>query len=172
MKNIILLAFVLTFGAILTISVPAQTAKEIAAIRAEVAAINKNVKSYQKTTKDVDGISAEGTEATYFMSGKGLKKITAKVYGETFQAAVEIYYSGEEPVFAYQVEKRYNKPIMIKGSKIASVTEKRFYYSGEQLIKLIIGKRTVTEGEDYDREKEGMKELADKLKAGLTEEAN
>lgn len=152
---------------IFTSAVSAQSAAEIAAIRAEVAAINKNIKSYTKTVKDVDGISTEGAEATYFLSGKGLKKITAKVYGETFQASVEIYYSGELPVFAYQVEKRYNKPITIKGSKVASVTEKRFYYSGEQLIRLMIGKSIVKDGDDYEQSVEGMKDLADKLKAEL-----
>jgi cell division protein FtsL len=171
MKNTRSIFLLLIIFSLLAAGTLAQTAAELASIRAEVAAINKNVKNYQKTVKDVDGISGEGTEATYYLSGKGLKKISANIYGETFRATVEIYYSGEEPVFAYQVEKRYDKHIMEKGFKVISTKEKRFYYSGGELIKVMVGKRTITEGEDYDREKTEMKELADKLKAALTGEA-
>lgn len=166
MKNIILL----TLLAILTAGVSAQSNAEITAIRAEVAAINKSAKNYQQIKKDVAGISGEGAEATYFLSGKELKKITAKMYGETFRATAEIYYSGEEPVFIYELEERYDKPMYVKGSKVASKIEKRFYYSSTQLIKHMIGKRTVTEGEDYERQTKGINEIEVKLKAALTEE--
>jgi hypothetical protein len=69
-----------------------QTENRVAFIRNEVNLINKQVKKYTKTTKNVEGISLEGTEAIYFASGKGLKKIVAKSYGETYKATTELYY--------------------------------------------------------------------------------
>ena len=98
MKKIFLLTFLtLIFGS----AVFAQIDQDIKAIRAEVATINKSAAKYTKKTRNVDGISLEGTEATYYVSGKGLKKISAKMYGETYNATVEIYYSGEEMIFAF-----------------------------------------------------------------------
>ena len=46
----------------------AQTEKEVVKIRAEVAAINKGAAKYTKTIKDVEDISLEGAEATYYHS--------------------------------------------------------------------------------------------------------
>ncbi len=62
----------------------AQTQKEVIKIRAQVAAINKGASKYTKTIKDVEDISLEGTEATYYHSAGNLKKITTKMFGETY----------------------------------------------------------------------------------------
>ena len=52
---ILLSVIVLMF--VLTVSAQDQTEKEIAKIRAEVAAINKGVSKYAKTTKNVEDVS-------------------------------------------------------------------------------------------------------------------
>ncbi len=91
MKLKLLILTIATFIGVQTIFAQ-SVERQIIAIRAEVTAINKNAKSYKKTTKDVEGVSLEGTEATYFVSGKGLRKITAKIYGESFRAILELYY--------------------------------------------------------------------------------
>lgn len=52
-------------------SVSAQVEKQIAAIRADVNLINKNAPKYDKKVKGIDGLSVEGSEATYFISGRG-----------------------------------------------------------------------------------------------------
>lgn len=130
--------------------------KQVSAIRAEVAVINKNAKNYSKKIKDVEGVSLEGTEATYFTSGKGLKKITAKFYGETFQATGEYYFQGESLIFAYEKTSKYNGSLMTKPLKIASVEEKRMYFLDDKMIKILVGKINIRSGskqwEDSERE--------------------
>lgn len=148
-------------------NVSAQTEKDIAKIRAEVNTINKSAKKYKKETRNVEGISLEGTEATYFVSGKGLKKITAKMYGETYNASVEIYYSGEEMIFAFMKENRYDTQIgMTPPPKVVRSEERRFYFSGGNLVRMLNGKNAVkTTGENYDEYKQQIDEIAGKLKA-------
>lgn len=145
----------------------AQTEKDIVRIRAEVTAINKSAKKYKKETRDVEGISLEGTEATYFVSGKGLKKATAKMYGETYNASVEIYYSGEEMIFAFLKENRYDTQIgMTPPPKVVRSEERRFYFSGGNLIRMLNGKKEVKAADEkYDEYKQQIDEIAGKLKA-------
>lgn len=152
----------LTFG----VSVFAQTAEQIKQIRAEVNLINKNAAKYKKTKRNVEGISLEGTEATYFVSGKGLKKVTAKMFGETYNATVEIYFSGEEMIFAFLKENRYDTQIgMNPPPKVVRTEERRFYFSSGNLIRLLVGKTEVKSGsENYRELKEQIEDIAAKIK--------
>lgn len=145
----------------------AQTEKEVARIRAEVSAINKSAAKYKKETRNVEDISLEGTEATYYVSGKGLKKISAKMYGETYNASVEIYYSGEEMIFAFVKENRYDTQIGMKPPpKIIRSDERRFYFSGGNLIRLLNGKKELKANEEnYNEYRQQFDEIAGKLKA-------
>ncbi|HRH44417.1 MAG TPA: hypothetical protein PKY82_22470 [Pyrinomonadaceae bacterium] len=154
MKTKLLILIIATFIAAQTIFAQ-SVEKQVSAIRAEVAAINKNAKSYTKKTKDVEGVSLEGTEATYFTSGRGLHKITAKMYGETFQATGEYYFQGEELIFAYEKMSRYNGQIgMSKPVKVVKIEEKRLYFSNGKLIKLLVGKISVKSGSQQWEESE------------------
>ncbi len=129
--------------------------KQVVSIRAEVTAINKNAKSYKKTVKDVEGVSLEGTQASYFVSGKGLRKITAKMYGETFRATGEYYFQGEELIFGYEKMSRYDTQIGLeKPVKVVKVEEKRMYFSGGKMIKLLVGKIKVKSGSEQWEESE------------------
>jgi hypothetical protein len=144
----------------------AQTAKQVTAIRKDVESINKNAKSYTKTTKDVEGISLEGTEANYFADGKVLKKITAKSYGETYNFVTELYYSGEQLIFVYRKFNSYDTQIgMNPPPKVVSVKESRFYFAGGKLIKFINGKKDVKNTTKFwvDSESETI-QMANKLK--------
>ncbi len=147
----------------------AQSEKQIASIRAEVNLINKTAPKYRKTVRNVEGISLEGSEATFFTSGKGLKKITAKIYGETFRATSELYYSGEEMIFAYQRLERYDTHVAANPPpKVASVTETRVYFADAKAFRVLIGKRSVTRTNIRFTEAEmEMVELSDQLKAAL-----
>jgi hypothetical protein len=145
----------------------AQTAKQISAIRKEVNLINKNVKKYTKTTKSVEGISLEGTEADYFAAGKSLKKITAKSYGETYNATSELYYSGEQLIFVYQKFNRYDTQVFMNPPpKVVSTKESRFYFANGKMIKFLNGKKDVKNTTKFwlDSESETV-QMADKLKA-------
>ena len=148
MKMKLLILTIATFIGINTVFAQ-SVEKQVVGIRAEVAAINKAAKGYKKTTKDVEGVSLEGTEATYFTSGKGLKKITAKMYGETFQAIGEYYFQGEDLIFAYEKMSRYDGQIgLSKPVKVVKVEEKRFYFSGGKMIKMLAGKTSVKSGSE------------------------
>ena len=143
MKTKLLILTIATFIAAQTIFAQ-SIEKQVVSIRAEVTAINKAAKGYKKTVKDVEGISLEGTEATYFVSGKGLRKIVAKSFGETFNAVTELYYQGEELIFVYRKFNRYDTQIgMNPPPKVVSVKETRFYYSSGKLIKFLDGKKTI-----------------------------
>lgn len=147
----------------------AQSLREITAIRLEVNLINKNARKYQKKTRNVDDVSLEGAEATYFLSGRGLKKITAKMYGETYRATAELYYSGEEMIFAYQRLEQYNTHIAMKPPpKVVKVIETRVYYSGGKAIRVIEeGKTLATSDSAFTGAVEGMDDLSQKLKAAI-----
>lgn len=164
MKTKLLILTITTF--ILSQTIFAQSVeKQVAAIRAEVTAINKAAKSYKKTTKDVDGVSLEGTQATYFSAGKALKKITAKMYGETFQATGEYYFQGDELIFAYEKMSRYDGQIgLSKPVKVAKVEEKRFYISGGKMIKFLLGKTTIkSSSEEWQEAESGLLEVVKTL---------
>lgn len=166
MKFVTLLAFALTLAAGTAL---AQTEKRIAAIRAEVAAIDKAAGGYDKKTKNIDGVSTEGTEATYYLSGKGLKKIVARVYGETFRATVEFYYNGEDLLFAYQKVSRYNGSIGANSPpKTARIEETRLYRSGGKTIRILSGKKVLKpSGIEFTEKEYEMIEFSDQLKAAL-----
>ncbi len=148
-----------------------QTAKQITAIRNEVQTINKNVNNYAKTTKDVDGISLEGTEATYFASGKDLKKIVAESYGETYKALTELYYSGDKLIFVYRKFSSYDTQVgMTPPPKVIKVKESRFYFADGKMIKFLNGKVSVKSTAKFwlDSESETV-QMAEKLKAAFSE---
>lgn len=120
----------------------AQTEKEIIKIRAEVAAINKDVSKYKKTTKNVEGISLEGTEATYYFAAADLRKVTAEIYGESFNATGEFYYRGGDLIFAFIKNRKYDQPARPNRTpKITRTEEQRFYFAGGELIRLLAGKK-------------------------------
>lgn len=145
----------------------AQTRAEIAEIAKQVNTINRSLKKYTKKNKDVDDISLEGTAATYYVSGKGLKKISAKMYGETYNAVGEFYYQGEEMIFAFLKLNRYDTQIGLeKPVKVVKVEEKRFYFSGGKLIKLLVGKKRIQSGEEgFEEAEDEVVGIEQKLKA-------
>lgn len=167
MKTKLLILTIATFIVAQTISAQ-SVEKQITAIRAEVTAINKAVKGYKKTVKDVEGISLEGTEATYFTSGKGLRKITAKMYGETFRATGEYYFQGEDLIFAYEKMSRYNGSIGMENLKVVKVEESRMYFSGGKMIRYLLGKKQIKLGSTEFTEREySTGETSDALKAAF-----
>jgi hypothetical protein len=144
----------------------AQTAKQVTVIRNEVNVINKQAKTYTKTSKLVEGISLEGTEAIYFGSGKGLKKISAVSYGETYNATTEFYYSGEELIFVYRKFNRYDTQIgMNPPPKVISTKESRFYFTNGKLIKFLEGKKNIKNSAYWLDSESEVLEIAEKLKA-------
>lgn len=139
-KLIIFLALL----SLMSLATFAQDEPDISGIRSSVLRTNKLLSIMKKTTKSVEGVSIEGTEATYYTSTAGVKKIHADMYGETFNAKVDYYYSDSGKLeFIYNQFNRYDTHIMAKPEpKIVRVEERRLYFKNGKLIKRIL---TVTE---------------------------
>lgn len=157
-RKIVLISVLL---GVFAVSAFGQAEKQIEGIRAEVAAINKAAKGYKKKNKDVMGLSTEGAAVTYFTSGKQLKKITAKIYGETYNATAELYYKSGEVIFVYWRMNKYDTQIGVTPPpKVIRVEEERYYFAGGELIRLLAGKKEITPlDENYTEMKEGLLEL-------------
>jgi len=143
-----------------------QTEKQITAIRAKVAVINKGAKNYTKKTKDVEDISLEGTEATFYSSRLSLKKVTANMYGETYKATGEFYYENGKLIFAFVKHNQYDTQIgMEKAPKVVKIEERRYYFDDdENLIRLLVGKRELKAGdENYDELKDSAISIGEKF---------
>lgn len=163
--GLLILGLVLTF--ISAISAQAQTEKDIIEIRSQVAAINKGAAKYKKVTKDVDDVSLEGTEATYYRSGDDLKKITANMFGETFQATGEFYYRDGELIFGYIRHSKYDTQIgLSKPVKVVRVEQQRYYFKGGELIRLTVGNKILKSGsEKHSQLKASIMDISGKLTA-------
>ncbi|MFM9903307.1 MAG: hypothetical protein ACKVQJ_01915 [Pyrinomonadaceae bacterium] len=162
-----MLSLGLVLGLIGIVSAQAQTERDITEIRSQVAAINKGAAKYKKVTKDVDDISLEGTEATYYRSGDDLRKITAKMYGETFKATGEFYYRDGSLIFGYIRHSKYDTQIGLnKPVKVVRVEEQRYYFAGGELIRLLVGKKTLkSDSEKYSQLKDEINNISGKLTA-------
>lgn len=143
----------------------AQTEKQITAIRTKVAAINKGAKNYTRKTKSVEDISLEGTEATFYSSRLSLKKVTANMYGETFNATGEFYYENGKLIFAFIKHNQYDTQIgMEKAPKVVKVEERRYYFGDDGLIRLLVGKKELKAGdENYDELKDSAVSIGEKF---------
>ncbi len=138
---------------------PAQaeldTDKDVAIIRSDVLRTSKLLSTFKKTMKFVDDVSLEGTEATFYTSTAGLKKINAEMAGETYYAKADYYYSDRgELIFVYYVFNRYDTQIgMDPPPKVVNSEEKRLYFKDHKMIKRIITKTETSFPVDaYDEE--------------------
>ncbi len=165
------IVFVLTLiFAGFSLSGSSQTPATISSIRSEVNLINRSGPRYRTSARDVEGVTLEGTRATYFTSGKELKKIVGRMYGETFRATAELFYSGEELIFAFQRLEKYDTQIaMDPPPKVTSVIETRVYYSGGKAIRVIEGGKTLpARSADFVGAEEGLLDLSNTLRAAMS----
>jgi hypothetical protein len=134
-------------------------------IRAVVAEINAALPKYSRETRSMEGLSLEGSEAVYFSEGGALKKITVKLYGETYNGAAELYYQGGAVAFAYRKLNRYDTQVgMQPPPKVVSTQEARLYFSGGALAALRIGQEDIADSDIQWREaEEEIAELASQL---------
>jgi len=163
------LLFAIAAAALLASTGVAQADRQIEEIRAKVSLINKNAAKYRRVNRAVENLSLEGAEAVYFISGRKVKKITAKIYGETFRATVELYYSDAGIIFGYRRTQHYDTHIAADPPpKVASVTEARVYYSGSKAVRVIDGKKRISATDTKFRTaEEEVTDLSDKLRAEL-----
>jgi hypothetical protein len=118
----------------------------IARIRAAFAEIEREAPGYRRTKHDVQGFSLEGGELTGFYDGTELRKLHARLYGETWQGTQEFYFSDGRLVFIHTVQDRYDEPY---SGRVQWRIEHRFYFDRGQLIRRIRTVRPVP-GRDVD----------------------
>ena len=80
--------------------------------------IQTNFKRINSTTKwtfvqkkNIEGESAEGGEAEFYYTDKGLEKVIARYYGEMGQELIEYYLLNGQLSFVFEKEYRYNRPL-------------------------------------------------------------
>ena len=176
MKNqiIILIYFIITSCVNKTgnnnfITMSIDTVQLINSLKKEYSEINSKLASFSKVKKDVLGQSAEGGNINAFYDQKGLKKVITTYYGETGKAVNEYYFNKVGIFYIFETEYFYNKPINIRGSKINSTKENRYYLFKNQLIKWIDSnnKSVNINSKEYQIEKKNLLEDIDEFKNQL-----
>jgi hypothetical protein len=106
----------------------------IARIRALYAEIEREAPGYRQTTHDVWGFSLEGGELKGFYRGGELRKLSAHLYGETWQGTEDHYFSGGRLVFIHVVHGRYDEPM---SGRVRVRIEHRYYFDGARLVRYV-----------------------------------
>lgn len=105
-------------------------------IRNEVRNIDEKLSTYVRSTRELEGLSLEGGEGTYYHSGDYLKKVDAVLHGEYGRTNSSFYYSGNELIFAYIVNTQYDATALTNPNpKVVSRAEQRLYFSGGKMVR-------------------------------------
>lgn len=112
-----------------------DTLKIIKNIKAQFSAINSGSNLYKKKERMVSGLSAEGGTVISYYNKTVLVKEHVILYGETGKVEMDLYFNKGALFFEYKSETTYDKPIYIKGYKIKSVEENRYYFHNAELIR-------------------------------------
>ena len=123
--------------------------KRINSIRTEVDAITQNLSTYRKTAKRLEGISKDA-KGVYFTSESGLKKIDAKIYGNTGRSDNEYYYRGDRLIFGINRWTKYDRSIIAGPVKPIQVVETIAYFdAGECFALFVDGKAVQTDTKEW-----------------------
>lgn len=125
----------------------------IARIRAEYAATEREAPGYRQTAHDVWNFSLEGGELRGFYRGRELRKLSARLLGETWRGSEEYYFANGQLIFIHVVHERYNG--MFGAGGIQATIEHRYYFHGGRLIRHVRTQRPTRVREDmsvYDPE--------------------
>jgi len=114
-------------------------------IKGKYQQIQSKEKSYNKKVKEIDDISTEGAQATYFYDKSNLKLIKVDIYGETGKEEQEYYFDNGKVFFIYIKETSYNAPMYAKefNSKLSKIKQKRLYFINGKLVKFLAGSKEV-----------------------------
>lgn len=146
-------AIILTIAiAVFSLSVLAQTDKQIKAIEAEVARINAAAAGYKQKTATIDGAHLENANGTFFSSGKRLVKAVATYEAEGVKATVHAYYKGGKVIYI-----RWDSNVEKTGGWVLE-TEKYYFVNG-RLVRIVDGADVMKRGDDnfIESEREVMK---------------
>lgn len=106
--------------------------ERIRSIRAKYAEIEKELKDCRQVKRDLPDESAEGGELTAYFKDSSLRKLSARLFGETGKLLEEHYFAEGQLIFVLRLETRYTKP---NSGVVKSKTEQRFYFADGKLIR-------------------------------------
>jgi len=126
-------------------------------IKKEYAAIQSHEKSYTKTTKELMGISAEGTQATIYKDQyQELKILQLAIYGEMGNSIETYYFYHNQLFFLYKAIYRYNAPIYAPqhNETKTKVSKERYYWIDSKMVRWIEESHTINPKSDLFKQKE------------------
>jgi len=146
-------------------AVVVDTAQLIKTIKTEYAAINNS--SFTKKKADLSGLSAEGGELITYYKKLAVVKEHAILYGEMGKVEIDLYYHATGLFFVFKKETFYDQPMYVKGSKVKSITENRYYFHKDGMIRWIGNDHQIVRPGSavYKDEARRLVELAAQIKA-------
>ena len=157
-KTVLLLALLL--------SVAVAKIANIDDIKSKFQKIHTKEKSYNKKVKEIDDISTEGAEATYYYNKGKLKLIKVDILGEMGREEQEYYFDNGKVFFIYTKEISYNAPMYVKAfsKKLSKTKTKRLYFINGHLAKLLVnGKEIAKNSASFRNEEKKSLHLVKKL---------
>lgn len=119
--------------------IPTESA--IASIRTRYADVRRRLSSFREVTRDLAGLSTQGGMLQAYFDGQVLKLVRATFYGETGRTNREFYYDDDGRVFfVLEIDSRYDAPL----GATAGTQERRYYFDGGRLIRLLAGDQPVS----------------------------
>lgn len=123
---------------------PTVADQQVLAVRQEVVWTNSRLSTFSKRTQLVENVSLEGTEATYYRSGKRIRKIVASVFGETYRARIDFYYSGNRLIYAYDRHSTYEAGL---GSPVRSTVNYQMYFHRGRVVRVLADSKELSADE-------------------------
>ena len=151
-----LVAVCFLFVAVSVQSADSSVEEKIKSIRAKYAEIEKQLKNCRQVKRDLPDESAEGGELTAYFKGPGLRKLSARLFGETGKVVEEFYFDDNGLIFVLRLETRYTEP---NSGVVKSKSEQRFYFAEGKLIQWLGGDKK-PRAMDPEAEKRGGELLA------------
>jgi len=147
--------------------------KQLKPIQSNFKRINSITKWTSVKKKNIEGESAEGGEATFYYTDKGLGKVIARHYGEMGQKLIEYYLLNGQLSFVFEKEYRYNRPLFYDAKtmtenndteafdlKKSEITMTRNYFENGNiiLINATTGRRYNISADYPDEQEKNIKE--------------
>jgi hypothetical protein len=131
MKRLFMMVCVLAVGSSVR-ATDSSVEEKVKSIRAKYAAIEKQLKDCRQVKRDLPDESAEGGELIAYLKDSSLRKLSARLFGETGKVLEEFFFADGQVIFVFRGETRYTEP---NSGVVKSKTEQRFYFADGKLIR-------------------------------------
>lgn len=157
-----------------TINIPKLISEDekkaiIADIKIRYNQINPRLNSMTTIERDHMEISTEGGHLKAFMDNGKPAMIREKIFGEMYQYTRENFFWNDQLFFAYEKVYDYKVPMYVDEFNLdkSKITENRFYFKGNKLIKWTQGAKEIKNSEEFYKEEKWLlgnaKVIVDKI---------